>query len=700
MRIRRTAPVPSFLSLLFMLMVSCGDRPQQAAPARKPETAGPATVFPRSTPLARKDAFFGLHFDLHPQATDTALGADISEDNIRGLLERVKPDFVQYDCKGHAGWTGYPTAVGWASPGIVNDSLAVWRRATRDLGVGLFIHYSGVWDSKAVAEHPDWARVGPDGRRDPNATSVFGPYVDELLIPQIEEVTAKYGLDGVWADGECWATQLDYSPRALAAWTKETGYRDAPKDRSDPRWLEWKMFHRRAFERYLSHWIDAVHAADPALHLTSNWMYTTFAPKAVEARLDFLSGDYSPSLSVDRARVEARYLASTGMPWDLMAWGFDKGQGLGWSIKPAEHLMQEASVVLMQGGGFQIYHTPTRSGFIVEPIIAQEEAVASFCRARQEVSHKSASVPQVALLLSSESFWDKSDAVFAPWGDVFLELEGALHALLNLHYSVDILAEHQIQPRLDEFPLVVVPDAHKLTDAFRKELTDYVGQGGSLLLLGEKCARLFEPILGATLQGAPVQRTAELAGAPETGTSASRQATSADGIWQKVGLTTARAAGFVYPTRDTRKGGEIAATINSFGRGKVGAVYGPVASIYFRSHHPWLREFIGGLAAELFPEPAVTVEGPPTLDIALRRTGDGRLAVHLLDTAGMPLPDRYGFTDFIPPLEGIELAIRTAGRPVSVSWVPDGGRLDWSWADGLLKVTVPKLRIHGAIVWE
>ena len=649
-----------------------------------------AFSFPRSTPIARMDAFFGLHFDLHPQATDTSLGDDISEDNIRNLLERVKPDYVQYDCKGHAGWAGYSTAVGWSSPGIVKDSLAVWRKTTRDFGVGLFIHYSGVWDSKAIAEHPDWARIGPDGKRDPNATSVFGPYVDELLIPQLKEVTAKYGLDGVWADGECWATQLDHSPKALAAWTSETGFTDAPKDRADPRWLEWKMFHRRAFERYLAHWIDAVHAADPALHLTSNWMYTSFAPKPVEAKLDFLSGDYSPSLSVDRARVEARYLASTGMPWDLMAWGFDKGQGLGWSIKPAEHLMQEASVVLMQGGGFQIYHTPTRSGYIVEPVIAQEEAVASFCRARQAVSHKSISVPQVALLLSSESFWDKSDAVFAPWGDVFLELEGALHALLNLHYSVDILAEHQLEPRLKEFPLVVIPDSHKLTDAFRKALTDYVGQGGSLLLLGEKSARLFEPILGAKLEGGPAQRTAELASAGGV--------TNADGVWQKVTLTTARAAGSIYPTRDIRKEGQIAATVAAFGKGKVGAVYGPVASIYFRSHHPWLKAFIGALTADLFPEPAITVDGPSTIDVALRRTAGGRLSVHLLNTAGMPLPDRYGFTDAIPPLEGITLTVRTAAEPASVRWVPDGGTLDWSWEDGRLSVIVPKLRIHGVVV--
>jgi hypothetical protein len=649
-----------------------------------------ALPFPRSAPIARKDAFFGLHFDLHPQATDTSLGADISEENVSGLLERVRPDYVQYDCKGHAGWAGYPTGVGWASPGIVKDSLAVWRKATRDLGVGLFIHYSGVWDTKAIAEHPDWARLGPDGKRDPNATSVFGPYVDELLIPQLKEVTEKYDLDGVWADGECWATQLDYSPRALAAWKKETGFGDAPKDRSDPRWLEWKMFHRRAFESYLAHWIDAVHAANPALQLTSNWMYTTFAPKLVTAKLDFLSGDYSPGLSVDRARVEARYLASTGMPWDLMAWGFDKGKDLGWSIKPAEHLEQEAAVVLMQGGGFQIYHNPTRSGYLIEPIIAQEEAVAAFCRAREAASHKSSTVPQVALLLSSESFWDKSDAVFAPWGDVFLELEGALHALLNLHYSVDILAEHQLQPRLREFPLVVIPDAHRLTNEFRKALTDYVEQGGSLLLLGEKCARLFEPLLGAELEGGPVEKAVELASPSGI--------TSASGLWQNVKLATAQPAGFIYPTRDTRNDGRIAATVNSFGKGKAAAVYGPVASIYFRSHHPWLREFIGELTAPLFPDPAVKVEGPNCLDVSLRTTRDGKLSVHLLNTAGMPLPDRYGFTDFIPPLEDIRLTIKTQARPKSVTWVPDGGRLNWSWSDGLLEVTVPKLKIHGVVL--
>jgi len=645
---------------------------------------------PGKKPLARKNAFFGLHFDLHPNKTDTDLGADVSIENITRLLDRVNPDYVQYDCKGHVGWAGYPTKVGWPAPGIKKDSLAVWRRATRERGVALYIHYSGVWDSQAIEHHPEWARIDEKGKRDPNNTSVFGDYKEQFLIPQLKEVTSAYELDGVWVDGECWAAQLDYSPQALKGWTKETGLQAAPKDRNDPRWLDWKMFNRRAFENYLCQWVDALHAFNPNLQITSNWMYSSFAPKPVKAKLDFLSGDYSPSLSLDRARVEARYLASTGMPWDLMAWGFDKGKDQDWSIKTPIQLMQEAAVVLMQGGGFQIYHQPTRSGHIIDAIIDQEGQVADFCRARQEVSFKSQTVPQIALLLSSESHWDMSDRIFAPWGGEFDDLEGTLHALLELHYSVDILAEHQLEPRLKEFPLVVIPDSHKLTDEFKKALAGYVEQGGSLLLLGEKCARLFEPALGAILTSPPQKITAELA--------TPAGPVNVNGIWQDVTLSSAKPLGFRHPTRDARKNPKIAATIADRGKGKVGAVYGPLAGIFFKSHHPYLRKFIGDIVKELFPEPAVIADGPALIDVALRTTKSGLLCLHLLNRSNLPLPDRYNFTDFIPAVGPLTVKIKTAKKPRKVTLVPDGLALQWDWKDGLLSAVVPRVHIHSIVI--
>ena len=681
---RVPAIVVSGLLAIFPACRGNTDRPQSPSPA------APAGAAREKRPVPRKDAFFGLHFDLHPNKADTALGADISEDNIAALLDRVKPDYVQYDCKGHPGYTGYPTKVGWPSPGIVRDSLAVWRKVTGERGVGLYIHYSGVWDSKAVEEHPEWARVDDQGKGDANATSVFGPYVDELLIPQLKEVTAAYNLDGAWVDGECWAAQRDYSPAALKAWREETGYGSAPKDRSEPHWLEWKMFHRRAFENYLTHWVDALHAFRPELQLTSNWMYTSFAPKPVTAGLDFLSGDYSPSLSVDRARTEARYLASTGMPWDLMAWGFDQAKEQAWTLKTPLHLEQEAAVVLMQGGGFQVYNTPTRSGYIIPWVIKQLGSVADFCRARQALSHKSLTIPQVALLNSETSLWDRMDRVYSPWAGEFDELEGTLHALLELHYSVDILAEHQLISRLAEFPFLVIPDSPRLDPEFQEAVVKYVESGGSLLLLGEKCARLFQPILGVRLVGEPREVAAELEtpGGPFP----------AGGAWQEVEPTTAEPVAPRYPTRDFRRDGSTAATVASFGKGKVGAVFGPLALAFFRSHHPGLRLLIGDLVARLFSDPQVEVDGPPTLDITLRRTADGRLSLHILNRSGFPVPDRYNFIDYVPSVGPIRVSLKLAARPKSVLWLPDGAKVDWTWKDGRLRATVPSIQIHGILV--
>ena len=69
----------------------------QSLPAQPPPKPG----------LKRKDCFFGLHFDLHPQATDTVLGRDLTDAMAEDVLHRVGPDYVQYDCKGHAGYMGF-----------------------------------------------------------------------------------------------------------------------------------------------------------------------------------------------------------------------------------------------------------------------------------------------------------------------------------------------------------------------------------------------------------------------------------------------------------------------------------------------------------------------------------------------------------------------------------------------------------------
>ncbi|MEI7945926.1 MAG: alpha-amylase family protein [bacterium] len=445
--------------------------------------------------LTRAESFFGIHFDFHAGMDCTNIGARTTPEMIENIISLVHPDYLQVDCKGHPGLSSYPTKVGNQAPGFVGDPLRIWREVTAKHGVSLYMHYSGVWDSRAVKDHPEWAAVGADGKPSTKAASVFGPYADKLLIPQLRELAGVYGVDGAWVDGECWATVPDYSPAALKAFQGATGIQDIPRKPSDPHWFEFLQFHREAFRMYLRHYITEVKKTNPNFQLCSNWAFTDHMAEPVSAPVDFLSGDYSPQDSVNSARVSARYLAWQGKPWDLMAWSFSTHPTR--AQKSAAQLQREAAVVVALGGGFQAYFTQNRDGSVrlnEMPVMAE---VAKFCRARQVLCHRSEAVPQVALLYSTEAHYRKVNGLFPR---NYGQLTTALVALLKKQYSVEVLGEHQLTGRMSQYPLVVVPEWEYLDPKFIRELTGYVKSGGNLLLIGTKTAALFQTKPGAVTQ--------------------------------------------------------------------------------------------------------------------------------------------------------------------------------------------------------
>jgi hypothetical protein len=139
--------------------------------------------------LKRADCFFGIHFDLHASEDITDAGKTLTAEMIDTFLTRVRPDFIQVDCKGHPGISSYPTKVGYHVKGFEKNPLRLWREVTEKNNVALFLHFSGVWDSKVVKEHPDWAIVKDDGERSKEKTSFFSPYLDTYMIPQLMELS-------------------------------------------------------------------------------------------------------------------------------------------------------------------------------------------------------------------------------------------------------------------------------------------------------------------------------------------------------------------------------------------------------------------------------------------------------------------------------------------------------------------------------
>src|SRR5690606_30305934 len=82
-------------------------------------------------------------------------------------------------------------------------------------------------------------------------------------------------------------------------------------------------------------------------------------------------------------------------------------------------------------------------------------------------------------------------------------LEGALHALLDSGYSVDLLSEHQLAPEIDSYPVLVIAQAGVLKGHFRDRVLKYVRDGGTLVLLDRESLQPFKEYLGVDYIGEP-----------------------------------------------------------------------------------------------------------------------------------------------------------------------------------------------------
>lgn len=665
----------------------------------------------RTRPARRADCFFGLHFDHHAKLEDTILNDRVTPALVERIIKLTRCDYIQHDCKGHPGIAGYPDSkAGVSPPALKKDALRIYRDVTKKHGVRLYMHFSGVSDRQAVVEHPQWKAVGTESKIESlGSTSTFGPYVRERMIPQMIEVIQRYGVDGFWVDGDCWAAAVDYCDAAQRLYRQRVGRDDAPipQKPGDEGWFDWLTLQRDQFFAYLQTWVDAIHQQFPGIELCSNWLYSGYCPERVRACTDFISGDFSTTNSVNAARFEARYMSNVGLPWDLMAWAFVSLRNQGGRIhKPVEQMQQEAAVVLALGGGFQLYFHPDRHGDFSRHQLNLMKHTADFCHARRELCWKSETLPQVAMLLDSTSYFKTSPAVFAPWAGEYQASHGLLHAMLQAQHGVDVVADHQLNWQQDHFPVVAIPEWADVPTSVVSELVDYVRRGGNLLLVGARTCGLFREHLGVRFDGEPREQKAYLQVPRRVSSFGEAGSVLMHGLWQDVRIAKGGAA--LVATRTPGHCETIdpqpAATLARLGRGRIAAVYGPLASAHVATHDPWSRDLIDHVLRKLY-RPLVSIDSDRRLplDIVLRRK-DGRTLVHLCNVSGVPTHSESGsaylFVDHVPPLRDVTVNIHLPGRPRKVSLAPSRQRLRTRWTGGTLGVTVPEVHIHEAIVIE
>ncbi|GAB3541637.1 hypothetical protein [Spirosoma fluminis] len=648
---------------------------------------------PKANPTGQR--YFGMHFDFHAEPNDTLVGKNLSERSLDSLLTAIKPDFIQVDSKGHPGVASYPSKVANATTTkrIVNDPLAFYRTLTKKHGIDMYVHYSGVFDDAILAKHPGWSAINANGDPDKSKASVHGPYVDSLLIPQLNEV-ADYGINGVWVDGECWATVLDYSPAALARFKAQTGIQTIPRSAKDAHYQEFKDFSRQSFLRYLGHYVDELHRHNPKFRVASNWAYSSMMPEPITTHVDYLSGDLTPGNSINSAALEGRILAPQGQlyqkPWDLMTWSFWQQftPPMGGDQKTAVHLMQDAAEIISLGGGFQVYFRQHRDASLPTAEVETMKSLSRFVRVRQPYCQGSTPVPQLALLYSNATFRKYNNPLFS--NEQTQRIQGLLTALLDSQLPVDVLAEHHIQGRMSQYPVIIVSQQDSLAPAFREELLTYARQGGNLVLIGAETTRNFANELNVTPIGSPSTSTKWV--------SYPGPYVVVNGAFQPVQAgTAAHTLGRVFSRESGGQELGPIATTTPFGKGKLIGVYADLSRDYQLHQSPKQRDFISWLTKPLLKNPKVEISGTHLVHVVVNQLGS-RLAVNLINTGGKHTNPQVFSYDELPPLANLTVRIRLDKKPQRIVQQPENKQLAVTYANGIATVRVPSLAIHSILV--
>ncbi len=640
----------------------------------------------------RVESAFGLHFDFHAKPeSGSVIGASLREEDIRKICREVKPDFIQIDCKGHPGWASYPTACENGMPEFACDTLALWRKVTKEEGISLYMHYSGVWDTRYCEAHPEDAIVNADGTRSGYITRTFGfGYADKLLIPQMKELAGKYGVDGIWVDGECWATALDFHPDTLAAFEKETGISlngKLPATAEDEYYVEFREFCRECFRRYVRHYTDAIHAEYPNFQIATNWGYTDHMPEKVSSNVNFLSGDLNPWNSFNTARYAGRAIAQQDRTWDLMAWNFRMESELcpaGLPKHPIQ-VMQEAATVLAVGGGFQNYIMQKPDGSPRMKQILPMKELGAFIRAREPYAFRGKAVHQAAVLLST---YDRAREAAGLYSRTGYERTLGLTALLcDIGQSVEIISEHTLFADSARYKMIAVPEiAFGLEEQTVQTLLAYAQNGGSLLLSGVKTAKLFEKALPYTLMEDDFSDAWRFAAVKDTPFGMLHAACPVKAEEAQV---------LVHYGSEEDAIEESGAVVFSYGKGKIAIIATDLGRQYNTCRQVLHTDAARVLCDALYT-PIVRADSLGLLEIVLAEKNGTRF-VHMINANGLHAGRIAATESFIPPVLDVTLSVACPQKPRALVLQPEGRNLPFTYENGCVKVFVDRVALYDII---
>ena len=440
----------------------------------------------------------------------------------------------------------------------------------------------------------------------------------------------------------------------------------------------------RGFIAYVAHYVGEVKKEFPEFQITSNWIFSEFMPENVSVPVDFLSGDYDSFDSVNSARHNGRLLVAQNVPWDLMSWG-QNTKLVDWrevnrQNKEPKQLMQEASVSVALGGGYEFFDIVYGHGGLIQDwCIEGWGTVADFVRAREKFCFKSRLLDEIGIVCVPSGRGQKDC--------IYLKNEAANNLLLALQdaqFSTQFLLEEQTE-RFASFKLLVLPKAELISKSTLEALKAYVQNGGKLIVdlpSMHHFADIFTPKGEIENRLIYVDGNGRLA-AMET----------------DVVLCKEWASTQMYDNNYYEAESYAAYKCVPYGKGVfIFNLFDIGASCRLNRSVPYNAYIKSLVMASGYTSP-VRVLNSGLVDVTLAEK-DGKYLVNLINMCGAH--NESGVRSFaeIPPLTDVQVEIDALHAPKRIYTVPEEFEPAYTYDGKTIRLTVNKLEIHSVIIIE
>ncbi|MBO5223271.1 MAG: hypothetical protein J6C23_02000, partial [Clostridia bacterium] len=366
--------------------------------------------------------------------------------------------------------------------------------------------------------------------------------------------------------------------------------------------------------------------------------------------------------------------------WDIMSWGFNHGDK---SDKSAVQLIQEASVVMSNGGGFQIYDTQNRDGSARKIDGKRLEIISNFVKERKFLFNKKP-FADFGVLFDSDDFYAKSKIFNA--GGCLNPIIGMVNALLDVGRTVNILLSTQ-EDEYKNHKALVVAQLDKMSDERIEKLITYAKNGGNLLVVGEDASIRFLDKTGGKYNGKRTGRVYINDG---------EYFSLAHDIGMKLEtmscLDLGDGEGYLYSDRSKNYPLVPAYRIDKIGKGCIAYLPLDFGNWYLTYANLAKQGYIKNIADTLV-ESSVVVD-KKNIDITTQKDGDS-VIVNLVNINQSRHSLSYTSYDEVAPIENITVKINTPYKSVSL---PFNEAHSVEYKDDCVIIKLDKLDIHTAII--